>query len=68
MAGLLSVASTAVSSAKVVVIDSGEAGRSAVYIRYNNGPKTLPWGTSTFTEESFVFNLYKEVSAMQIGF
>jgi hypothetical protein len=23
----------------------GEVGRSAVYMRYNNGPKTLPWGT-----------------------
>jgi hypothetical protein len=35
MAGSLSVASTAVSSAKVAVVDSGEVGRSAVYIKYN---------------------------------
>jgi hypothetical protein len=37
MAGSLSVASTAVSSANVDVEDSGEVGRSAVYRRYNNG-------------------------------
>jgi hypothetical protein len=43
MAGSLSVASTAVSLAKVAVVDSGEVGRSAVYIRYNNGPRTMPW-------------------------
>jgi hypothetical protein len=36
------VASTAVSSEKVAVVDSGEAGRSVMYIRYNNGPRTLP--------------------------
>jgi hypothetical protein len=32
---------TAVSSAKVSVVDSGEGGRSAVYSRYNNGPRIL---------------------------
>jgi hypothetical protein len=32
------MASTAVSSEKLSVIDSGEVGRSAVYIRYNKGP------------------------------
>jgi hypothetical protein len=31
MAGSLSVASTAVSSAKVAVVDSADAGRSAIY-------------------------------------
>jgi hypothetical protein len=36
------VASTAVSSAKVTMVDSGEVGRPAVYSRYNNGPRTLP--------------------------
>jgi hypothetical protein len=36
MAGSLSVATTSVSSVKVV-LDSGEFGRSAVYRRYNNG-------------------------------
>jgi hypothetical protein len=36
MAGSLFVATTAVSSAKVAVLDSDEAGRSAVYSRYNN--------------------------------
>jgi hypothetical protein len=45
MAGSLSVTSTAVSSAKMVVVESGEVGGSAVYIRYNNGPRTLPWST-----------------------
>jgi hypothetical protein len=35
------VATTAVSSAKAAVVDSGEVGRSAVYSRYNNGPVTL---------------------------
>jgi hypothetical protein len=42
MGGSLSVASTAVSSAKLAVVDSGEAGRSAVYSKYNSGPRTLP--------------------------
>jgi hypothetical protein len=53
------------------VIDSGEVGRSAVYSRYHNVPKTLPWGTHALTVESSVysiFNIYKEVSAMQIEF
>jgi hypothetical protein len=45
------VASTAVSSAKVAVVDSGEVGRSAVYSRYNNGHRTLPWGTPALTGE-----------------
>jgi hypothetical protein len=35
------VASIAVPSVKVAVVDSGQVGRSAVYIRYNNGPRTL---------------------------
>jgi hypothetical protein len=61
MPGSLSVASPAVSSAYVAVVDSVVVGRSAVYSRYNNGPRTLPWGTPALTEES-------SVSAMQIGF
>jgi hypothetical protein len=44
MVGSLSVATTAVSSVKVAVADSSEIGRSAVYSRYNNGPRTLHWG------------------------
>jgi hypothetical protein len=36
------MASTAVSSAKVTVVHSGEVGRSGVHIKYNNGPRTLP--------------------------
>jgi hypothetical protein len=49
MAGSLSVASTAVSLAKVAAVDSGRVGRCAVYSRYNNDPRTLPWGMPTFT-------------------
>jgi hypothetical protein len=37
------VAATAVLSAKVAVVDSDEVGRSAVYSRYNNDPRTLPY-------------------------
>jgi hypothetical protein len=43
------VAMTAVSSAKVAVMESGEVGRSAVYRRYSKGPRTLPWGTPALT-------------------
>jgi hypothetical protein len=53
----LSVAATAVSSAKVDVVDSGEVGRSAVYRRYNNGPRTLPWGTPALSEDNFVYSV-----------
>jgi hypothetical protein len=57
MAGSLSVAITAVSLAKVAVVDSGEVGRSVVYIRYNNnGPRTLPWGMPALTEDSSVYS------------
>jgi hypothetical protein len=68
MAGSLSVATTAVLSAQVAVVYSGEVGRSAVYSRYNNGPRTLAaridWGVSCVVS----FNLYEEVCAMQVGF
>jgi hypothetical protein len=57
MAGSLSVATTAVSSAKVAMVDSGEVGRSAVYSRYNNGPRTVPWGTPALTENSSVYSV-----------
>jgi hypothetical protein len=65
MAGSLSMATTAVSSAKVAVVGSCEVSR------YNNGPMILAWGTAHIDwGEFFVlsFNLYEEVSAMQIGF
>jgi hypothetical protein len=42
-AGTLSVASTAISSSEVTVVVSGEVGRSAVFNRYNNGPRILAW-------------------------
>jgi hypothetical protein len=56
MAGLLSVATTAVLSAKVAVVDSDEGGRSVVYRRYSSGLRTLPWGMPAFTEESSVYS------------
>jgi hypothetical protein len=42
VAGSLSVATTAVSSAKEAVKELGEIGRSAVYRRYIKGPRILP--------------------------
>jgi hypothetical protein len=48
------VAMTAVSSAKVAVMESGEVGRSAVYRRYCKGPRTLPLGTPALTGVRFV--------------
>jgi hypothetical protein len=36
------VASTALTSEKFAVVDSGEVGRSAVYSRYNNDRRALP--------------------------
>jgi hypothetical protein len=51
----LSIATTAVSSAKVAVVDSGEVGGSAVYSRYNNCHRTLPWGTPALTDDSSVY-------------
>jgi hypothetical protein len=57
MAGSLSMATTAVLSAKFAVVDPGEADRSAVYSRYNNGPVTLPWGTPALTDDSSVYSI-----------
>jgi hypothetical protein len=54
MVGSLSVASTAVSPPKVVVVDSCEVGRSAVYSSINNGPRTLPLCTPALTGENSV--------------
>jgi hypothetical protein len=50
MAGSLSTATTAVSSAKVAVVDSGES-------MYNNGHRTLPWGTPALTDDSSVYSV-----------
>jgi hypothetical protein len=52
IAGSLSMATIAVSLEKIAVVDSGEVKRSAVYIRYNNGCRTLPWGTPALTVDS----------------
>jgi hypothetical protein len=57
MARSLSVATTAVLSAKVAVVDSGEVHMSAVYSRYNDNPRTLPWGTPALTEGSSVYSV-----------
>jgi hypothetical protein len=43
------VAMTTVSSAKVVVMESGEVDRSAVYRMYSKGPRTLLSGTPALT-------------------
>jgi hypothetical protein len=42
VAGSLSVATTAVSSAKEAVKESGEVGRSAIYRRYSKRPRMMP--------------------------
>jgi hypothetical protein len=39
------------------VVDSGEVGRSAVYSRYNNSPRTLPWDTPALTDDSSVYSV-----------
>jgi hypothetical protein len=57
MAESLSMAATAVLLAKVAVVDSGEVGRSAVYSRYNNGPRRLPWGTPALTVDRSVYSV-----------
>jgi hypothetical protein len=54
MAGSLYIVTSEVSSAKFAVVESGKVGRSAVYSRYNNGPRTLPWGTPALTDDSSV--------------
>jgi hypothetical protein len=43
--------------AKVAVVDSGEVGSSAVYSRYNNGPRTLPWVTPVLSKDSSVYSV-----------
>jgi hypothetical protein len=48
---------TAASSAKFAVVASGEVGRFAVYSRYSNGPRTLPWGTLKLTDDSSVYSV-----------
>jgi propanediol dehydratase large subunit len=45
MVGSLSVAAIAVSATKVAVVVFGEVGRTAVYYRCSNGPRTVLWIT-----------------------
>jgi hypothetical protein len=54
MPGQLSVVNTAVPLANVAVVGSVEVGRSAVYISYKSGAKTLPCGILALNEESSV--------------
>jgi hypothetical protein len=42
---------------KVAVVDSDEVGRSGVYSKYNNGPRTLPWGMPALSEDSSVYSV-----------
>jgi hypothetical protein len=53
--GLLSV-TNALALANVVIVQSVEVGRSAVYSSYNSGPRTRPWGTPALTGESSVYS------------
>jgi hypothetical protein len=62
----LFMASNAVSSVNVAVVDSGEVSRSAVHNRYNNVPRTRRIDWRQFC--TLGYSLYEEVSAMQIGF
>jgi hypothetical protein len=57
MAESLSVATIAVSSAKIAMVGSGEVGRSVVFSRHNNGPWTLPCGTPALTKDSSVYTV-----------
>jgi hypothetical protein len=57
MAQSLSMATTAVSSAKVDVVDCDEVCKCSVYSRYNNGSRTLSWITPALTEENSVFSV-----------
>jgi hypothetical protein len=47
------------------MVDYVEVGRSAMYRRYNNGPRTLPWGMPTLTGEVLCTQFQP---VMQIGF
>jgi hypothetical protein len=57
MALSLSMGTTAVSSAKVAVVDSGEVGRSAVYSRCDDGPRTVLWSTPALIDDSCVYSV-----------
>jgi hypothetical protein len=52
MAGSLPIARIAVATAKVAVVVAGKVASSAVYMRYRNGPRTLPCGTLAWIEDS----------------
>jgi hypothetical protein len=51
------MAANDVLSEKIVVVGSGEVGMSAVYSRYNNRPRTLPWCKPALTEDSPVYSV-----------
>jgi hypothetical protein len=58
--GSLSMADAAILFANVMVVDSVQVGRSALYNRYSSGPRTLPWGTPCLTKESYMSNLTRK--------
>jgi hypothetical protein len=70
VAGLLSMARTALSSAKVAYVASDEVGRSAVNRKYSNGPETgLRY--ACFSGEEFsvlVSKLVEEMPVLQVRF
>jgi hypothetical protein len=48
----------------------GEVGRSAVYMRYSNGPRTLPWGYASLNWRQRVErrgNFDEKMSVLQMG-
>jgi hypothetical protein len=53
----LPVASTAVSLAKVAVVDSGDVGRSTVCSRYNNGSRTVSYVENMCLKQATKFHL-----------
>jgi hypothetical protein len=56
MAGSLTVASTTALLAKVAVVESAKVGRSAMYRRYNDDPRTLSLHMPAYTGKSFVYS------------
>jgi hypothetical protein len=57
MAGSLSLVSTALTLVNVAVVDSCDLGRSAVYSRFGNDPRTLSWFTPQLTGESSLYSV-----------
>lgn len=56
LSGFLSDANRVVSSAKVAIVVKDDTGKSAVKIRYNIGPRTIPCGTSDCIGDKSVYS------------